>query len=127
MVHFRSLRSHRSWEDWLGMLVGITIALSPWISGQMGSQAMMFNAIVTGGLVFLLSQMEATNLHRWEQLAEIALGLWFGASPFIFGYSEDGPLRFWHFALAGVIVVLALVELWQDWNLSDRQLAEHGE
>ena len=127
MIRIRFLYAHREWEDWLGMLVGVLIGLSPWLSGQMGSQNMMFNAVVAGALVFFFSELEATNLHRWQEGGEIALGSWLAASPFIFGYSADGALRFWHFVLGAVTVILAVLELWQDWNLSNEELAKHGE
>ena len=117
--------AHRNWEDWLGMLLGVLTGLSPWISGQMGSQTMMLNAILVGAIVFVLGEYEAADLHRWQEGGEIALGSWLAASPFIFGYSADGTLRFWHFVLGAVIVILAVLELWQDWNLSDEELAEH--
>ena len=125
MMHIRFFDAHRSWEDWLGMLLGVLTGLSPWISGQMGSQTMMLNAILVGAIVFVLGEYEAADLHRWQEVGEIALGSWLAASPFIFDYSADGTLRFWHFVLGAVIVILAVLELWQDWNLSDEELAEH--
>ena len=125
MKHVRFLGVHRGWEDWLGMLLGIATSLSPWISGQMGSQAMMFNAVVVGLMLFIFAQFEAVNLHRWQEACVLLLGVWLGASPFTFGYSASGTLRYWHFAFAAVAIVLAAIELWQDWNLSDEELAEH--
>ncbi len=125
MKHVRFLGVHRGWEDWVGMLLGIATSLSPWISGQMGSQAMMFNAVVVGLMLFIFAQFEAVNLHRWQEACVLLLGVWLGASPFIFGYSASGTLRHWHFAFAAIAIVLAAVELWQDWNLSDEELAEH--
>jgi hypothetical protein len=91
----------------------------------MGSQTMMLNAILVGAIVFVLGEYEAADLHRWQEGCEIALGSWVAASPFIFGYSANGTLRFWHFVLGAVIVILAVLELWQDWNLSNEELAEH--
>ena len=87
---------------------------------------MMLNAILTGSMVFVLAQYEAADLHRWQEGGEIALGSWLAASPFVFGYSADGSLRFWHFVLGAVGIILA-VELWQDWNLSNAELVKHGE
>ena len=117
--------AHRTWEDWLSMLLGLLTGLSPWISGQMGTQTMMFNAIVVGALIFFIGELEFANLHRWQEGGQIALGSWLGASPFIFGYAANGSLRFWHYALAAMVVGLAVLELWQDWNLSDEELADH--
>jgi hypothetical protein len=57
--------------------------------------------------------------------AEIALGLWLIASPLIFGYSGDDMLRAWHATLGGIVVLLGALQLWQDWRLSDQELAKH--
>jgi hypothetical protein len=125
MKNARFFGVHRNWEDWLRMLLGIATSLSPWISGQMGSQSMMFNAFVVGLMLFMFAQFEAANLHRWKEGCVLLLGVWLGVSPFIFGYSAAGSLRYWHFAFAAIAIVLAAVELWQEWNLTDEELAEH--
>jgi hypothetical protein len=54
---------------------------------------MILNTFVVGMLVFGLAQLEYVALQRWEEVGEIALGLWLIASPFIFGYSGDEMLR----------------------------------
>ena len=118
---------HRDWEDLASMLLGTLVGLSPWLSGSMGSQTMMVNAIFVGVLVFLLAEFELADLHRWHEVAEVAVGSWLVASPFIFGYSADGALRLWHFVLGGAIVALAILELCQDWRLTNAELAKHGE
>ena len=38
MMRIRFLDAHRNWEDWLSILLGLLIGLSPWLSGQLGSQ-----------------------------------------------------------------------------------------
>jgi hypothetical protein len=65
-------------------------------------------------------------LQRWEEVATILAGLWLIASPYIFGYSHDGLLRFWHSSLGGLVVLLAALQLWQDWKLSDQELAKYN-
>jgi hypothetical protein len=75
----------------------------------------------------LLAQFEYARLRRWHEVVQVLLGFWLAASPFIFGYAADGVLRFWHLILGALTVMLAGVELWQDWNLTDEELAQHGE
>jgi hypothetical protein len=71
--------------------------------------------------------MEYIALQRWEEAGEMALGLWLVASPYVFGYSGDGALRFWHASLGGFVILLAALKLWQDWDLTDQDLARHGQ
>ena len=132
MSDSRFLGTHRTWEDWFGMALGVLIALSPWFPTQNGHQytggtpsAIIINTVAVGVLVFGLAQLEYVALQRWEEVAEIALGLWLIASPFIFGYSGDDMLRLWHATLGGIVVLLGALQLWQDWRLSDQELAKH--
>jgi hypothetical protein len=118
---------HRTWEDWASMVLGVLIGFSPWFAGQQGDQMVNWNAVIVGALVIALGALELTGLQRWEQGGEIACGLWLIVSPFIFGYAEADALRYWHFVLGALVALLAVVELWQDWNLSDKELAQHGQ
>jgi hypothetical protein len=132
MSDFRFFSTHRPWEDWFGMLLGVLIVVSPWFPLQSthdvmdGERSIMIlNTFVVGMLVFGLAQLEYVALQRWEEVAEIVLGLWLIASPLMFGYSGDDMLRAWHATLGGIVVLLGALQLWQDWRLSDQELANH--
>jgi type IV secretory pathway TrbD component len=134
MWDFRSLTTHRTWEDWCGMLLGVLIVLSPWFPTPAGHEVVgaersfvILNTLTVGILVFGLAQLEYVALQRWEEVAEGVVGLWLIASPYIFGYSDDGPLRFWHTSLGSLVVLLAALPLWQDWGLKDEDMLKHGQ
>jgi hypothetical protein len=127
MTGIRFFNVHRTWEDWVGMALGVLIGLSPWIAGEPDGQSAMLNAIAVGALVLLLAESELVDLHRWEETGEILCGLWLVASPFVFGYAAAGVLATWHFALGGIVVLMAALELWQDWTLNDQDLVQHGQ
>ena len=132
MSDFRFFSTHRSWEDWFGMLLGVLIVVSPWFPLQPANEVMnserstmILNTFVVGMLVFGLAQLEYVALQRWEEVAEIVLGLWLIVSPWIFGYSGDAFLPAWHAVLGAVVALLGALQLWQDWHLSDQELANH--
>jgi hypothetical protein len=127
MAGIRFFNVHRNWEDWFGIGLGVLIGLSPWLAGQQDNQIVMWNAVLVGALVLALAALEFVGLQRWEEAGAFALGLWLIASPFTYGYADAGVLRYWHFALGGLVALLALLELWQDWKLNDRDLAQHGQ
>ena len=88
MSDFRFFRTHRPWEDWFGMLLGMLILVSPWFPVQAseeivdaGRSHMILNAFVVGMLVFGVAQLEYVALQRWEEGAAIVLGLWLIALP----------------------------------------------
>ena len=115
---------HRTWEDWLGMILGLVIGVSPWLTGQTDSTPVIANTVVIGLVVFGLAIFQLVNLQLWEEILAAVCGLWLITSPFNFVYG--GALATWHFALGAIVVLLAAWELWQDWNLSDDELARHG-
>ena len=127
----RFFGTHRPWEDWLGMLLGVLIMVSPWFPIQVSDVVdvershLVLNCFVVGMLVLGLAQLEYVALHRWEEVASIVLGLWLIASPNIFGYSEDQALQLWHILLGGLVAMIGALQLWQDWNLSEQDLAKH--
>jgi hypothetical protein len=134
MSDFGFFRTHRTWEDWCGMLLGVLIVLSPWFPTETGHEVVdaerslvILNTFTIGILVFGLAQLEYVALQRWEEVTAILLGLWLIASPYIFGYSGDGPLSFYHSSFGGLVVLLAALQLWQDWDLSDQDLLKHGQ
>ncbi len=64
---------------------------------------------------------------EWEEVLEGALGVLLIALPFIFGYANAGTLRYWHFALGGIVLLLAIIELRRDYadDITNR-LMHHG-
>jgi hypothetical protein len=91
-----------------------------------GNYTVAVNAIIIGILVLALGASEVVDLRRWEEALETACGLWLIASPFIFGYSYAGGLRYLHFVLGIAVVLLAVLELRQDWRLTDAALARNS-
>ena len=120
MAGIRLFNVHYLWEDIVSMCLGALIVLTAWMVGDVGSQTVAANATIVGILVLALGASEFLDLRRWEEVLETACGLWLIASPFIFGYADAGMLRYWHFVLGAAIVLLAMLELRQDWNSEQR-------
>jgi hypothetical protein len=131
MSDFGFFRTHRTWEDWCGMLLGALIVVSPWfpipedvpIAGQ---PIIILNTVVIGLVVFSLAQLEYVALQRWEEVTTIVVGLWLIVSPYVLGYSGEGFMRLYHSSLGVVVVLLGVLQLWQDWEQSDQDLLRHG-
>lgn len=127
MAGIRLFNVHYGWEDCLSMALGALIVLTSWLVGEGGGQIVAVNAAIVGLLVLALGASEVfVDLRRWEESLEAACGLWLIASPFVFGYADAGTLRYWHVVLGFAVVLLAVLELRQDWELSDSELAHHS-
>jgi SPW repeat len=122
----RLIGFHRTWEDWFGIVLGVLIGLSPWLAGQTDNQLVLWSTIAAGIWVVQFAGLQLVDLERSEEAGLMICGLWLIASPFAFGYAETGTLKYWHFVLGAAVVLLAVLELWQDWRLSDKELVQHG-
>ncbi|OAF12192.1 SPW repeat domain-containing protein [Bradyrhizobium neotropicale] len=132
MSDFGFLKTHRTWEDWCGMLLGALIVASPWFPVQdqpaiVSNQMVILNSVAVGLVVFGISQLEYVALQRWQEITTILVGLWLIASPYVLGYSGEGFLRIYHTSLGAVVVLLGVLQLWQDWDISDQDLLKHGQ
>jgi hypothetical protein len=116
---------HRTWEDWAGIGLGVVTVLTPWFAGATQSQTITLNAVIIGMAIVVFAAFTLVNLRRGEEIAQFLCGLWLMASPYIFGYA--GQLSTWHYVLGAFVALLALLEFWQDWTLSDDELAKHGQ
>lgn len=123
MAGIRFLQSHRPWQDWLSVVLGVLIVPSPWLAGHTGDRAVVLNAAIVGVFVLMLAELELVALQRRQEVAELGLGLWLISSPYVFGYADAGELRFLHLVLGGLVALLAVLELWQGEKL-ERQ--RHG-
>jgi uncharacterized membrane protein len=127
MAGIRIFNVHYIWEDCVSMALGALIVLTSWLFGDGASQTVAVNIVIVGILVVALGASELfLDLRRWEESLEVVCGLWLIASPFVFGYADTGTLRYWHFVLGIAVMLLAVLELRQDWKLSDTELAHHS-
>jgi O-antigen/teichoic acid export membrane protein len=108
------LKAHRTWEDGVALMLGIMIGLSPWFYDEPAVPVVVLNSGLIGLAVLALAQLELIRLRRWEEIAQLACGIYLFASPFIFQYAHQHHLRLWHWALGAAVSILALFELWQD-------------
>jgi hypothetical protein len=110
------LKTHRTWEDGVGLVLGLLIGLSPWFYEEPTVPIVVLNSGLVGLAVLALAQLELVRLRRWEEVAQLACGLWLLASPFMLHYAHQDHLRIWHWVLGAAVSLLAAFELWQDWQ-----------
>jgi hypothetical protein len=78
------------------------------------STAIIISAGLAGIVITMLALLELMSLERWEEVLEFVAGAWVVVSPLVLGYG--GVLGLSHFVLGAAVIMLALLELWQDRN-----------
>jgi hypothetical protein len=108
-----SLRTHRNWEDWLGIALGIVIAFAPWIQNEISHTPAIANAAVAGLIVLMLAELDLVRFRSWPEAGLLIVGLWVAVSPFVLGYGAAGSLRYWHVLCGALVAMLGALGLWQ--------------
>jgi len=115
----RRIRSSPAWrekEDLLRTCKGIgPVTTHTMLSclPELGTLSGRRISALVGVAVLILAQLELNRIRRWEEISELACGVWLCASPFLFGYAQSNQLRYWHWTLSSMVVLLAVIELWQ--------------
>jgi hypothetical protein len=103
----------RRWQDWSNMVLGLLLAVSPWLLRFTGLEGATLNAVIIGGLICALSALALTLLDRWEVYISGLLGVWAMLSPWLLGFTAYDGAMLAHIGLGGLVVVVAIIEIWQ--------------
>lgn len=132
MAKEQFLVRHEAWENWAVILIGIMTALIPRLASDaplsslayFTSDKVALNTSILALVLLVLGIWEFTHLQRWEEIGVLLCGLWLVASPYTFGFSNQGALANWHYGVGIAAAIVASLELWQDWDRTDEQMAQ---
>ncbi len=110
--HWYDLTTHRSWEDVVSIILGTSILIVPAVMVGAENTAMVLSSGMAGLLIVALAALAMVRPQRWQEWVEMVCGLWLVASPYVLGFG--GALLTLHVVIGLAVVVLALLELWQD-------------
>jgi membrane protein YdbS with pleckstrin-like domain len=92
-----------AWQDVVNLVLGIWLAVSPYVLGYADQATPAWNAYVVGVVILVIAAAAIWAFQKWEEWINAVLGLWLIVSPWILGYSEVAtPL--WNQIIVGVVV-----------------------
>ncbi|MGE5547366.1 MAG: SPW repeat protein [Solirubrobacterales bacterium] len=106
------------WQDWLNLLIGVWLFISPWALGYSTTGAASWNSWVFGVVVAAIALAALIQFARWEEWLNVAAGLWLVVSPWVMGFA-DQQVPVWNHVTVGLLV--AALALWdalvhRDWH-----------
>jgi hypothetical protein len=104
----------KHWQDPVCLLAGLWLAVSPWMLGYDTQMTPTWNAIVAGGLIALIALYALYQVFAWEEWANVALGLWLVASPWVLGFSAMQAVTLNAVIVGALVAALALWALGTD-------------
>ncbi len=116
----------RHWQDDITVLLGAWLIVSPWVLGFAGTQAAVWNAVLAGVFILLISLAALTRFEEWEEWLDMAIGLWLIASPWALGFASLGAgvemataAATWNVVLAGLATVIM-----SGWSVRSHRFAD---
>lgn len=108
------MKQMKHWQDPVNALLGAWLILSPWVMGFADQAIPTANAVAVGALLAAVAVGAMVVPKAWEEWAEVAIGVWLIASPWVLGFAS-AELAMQNALFAGLAVtVLALWVLGTD-------------
>jgi len=99
----------KRWQDWVMLVLGIWLFLSPFILGypDYGS-TMAVNSFVFGIIVAVLAIAALSRPQMWEEWVNLVLGLWLIVAPFALGFRAETGATTNHIVVGLLIAIDAV-------------------
>src|SRR5437016_13224702 len=91
------------WQDWMNLLLGVWLLLSPWALGY-GQTTAAWNAHLLGTGIVAFAAIAAYMPKAWEEVINVLLGVWMVMSPFMLGFAGTTTIAM-HTVGMGILVV----------------------
>ncbi len=96
--------------DLYNLLLAIVLFAAPWLFALTNPSGKI-NLWVSGALIAAISLAAIIAFANWEEWANLLLGLWLIASPWILGFAHTRAMHF-SIGIGAVVAFLATLELW---------------
>lgn len=104
-------RRNEAYIDWMNLVLGIALLISPWILGFAEGVAMT-NALAAGIVIGLIAIAALVSFAQWEEWINLLLGVWVLISPWVLGFTGIAGAMWTHVVIGLAVAVLAAIELW---------------
>jgi len=79
----------QQWQDWMSLLLGVWMLMSPWVVGHDAGGAAILNYYVVGLAVTVFAIAALAAFRMWEEWVNLVLGTWLLVSPWLLGFSAS--------------------------------------
>ncbi len=107
-----SWRAGKSVQDWINLVCGVLLFISPWVLGFSGEVMAARTAWVGGIVIAVMAIAALVQFAEWEDWVALIVGVLMVISPWALGFAAM-YYAVWAFVVLGLIVALASVsEIW---------------
>lgn len=91
------------WQDWVGLVLGVLLFLSPWIVGYAAVTAAAASAWVIGIATVVFFAIALAKPEQWEEWVNLVLAVLLLLAPFVLGFTGATGAAWSHWILAILI------------------------
>lgn len=115
MVPKNAVSPLRNWQDWVSLVLGVWLFISPWQLQYVDvSPVASQTAWVIGAVLFVVGLLSRFTFHVAEEIIDIVLGLCLIISPWALGYVSV-TMAAGNAVIVGALV--SLLSLWEIWDI----------
>lgn len=96
------------WQNAANFVLGLWLAISPWLLNYTSQQTAMNNAIAVGVVIAVVAASALYAFHAWEEWINVALAAWLIASPWVLGFASSQTPTWNQLAIGLLVGGLAL-------------------
>ena len=93
----------KRWQDWVNLVLGLWLVVSPWVLAFSSHGAALWNALIVGAIFVVLSLLALSDAKPWEEWTELVVALWLLISPWVLGFSTLSAAM-WNAVIVAVVV-----------------------
>lgn len=102
------------WQDWLNLILGAWLIVSPWALGFADAQPAAGTTWLLGAAIAIFAGTAVYMPKAWEEAVSIVLGLCLLASPWVMGFADQSTATANAVVLGVLVVAFALWAMLQD-------------
>ena len=111
-----ALRPGKSVQDWVNLVCGVLLFISPWVLRFSGDMMAARTAWVGGIVIAVMGIAALVQFAEWEDWVALIAGVLMIISPWVLGFAAM-YYAVWTFVVLGLIVAVASVsEIWMVHN-----------
>jgi hypothetical protein len=110
--------------DLYNLVLAMALFISPWFFAR-ASETAVVDLRLSAAAIAILSVAAMVAFSYWEEWANLLLGLWLIASPWLLGFAHT---RAMHFAIVigAAVAFMALLDLWLRYEAAERETVQSG-
>jgi hypothetical protein len=111
--------------DLYNLVLATALFVAPWFFAR-ASQAAVVDLRLSSAAIVVVSLAAMIAFSYWEEWANVLLGLWLIASPWLLGFTHTSAMHF-SIGVGAAVAFLAALDLWLRREAAERESMQSGQ